>query len=149
MTNWNASPFLSDGAVGLVPTIIVDREFGRQRRFRMSLNLGARIRLATNTFTDNGLAFNDPLLTGMGANVCGPFDKGQYPTPSMFPRPVAGDCSAANTGTGVSSIPTLWLASSRPPAVPAVSAVSAAWGRSPRCSDVDFRPSLASSRRSW
>jgi OOP family OmpA-OmpF porin len=43
------------GESQLVPQIvgILDKEFGRERRFRMSINGGIRIRSETETFTDN------------------------------------------------------------------------------------------------
>ncbi len=62
--------FTSDGAFGLAPQIIIDKEFGRQRRFRAALNVGAHLRFGgTHTFTDNGQSFIDPTNNQM---VCAP-----------------------------------------------------------------------------
>lgn len=74
-----AASFLGDGGVGLVPTLIVDREFGRSRRFRLSLNAGFNFRLdGTHTFTDGGQRIRDPGLppsdpnNPSAPNVCAP-----------------------------------------------------------------------------
>jgi outer membrane protein OmpA-like peptidoglycan-associated protein len=43
---------LGEGNVSLRPELILDKEFGRERRFRMALNVGAMVRFDRNTFTD-------------------------------------------------------------------------------------------------
>ncbi|HEX2570861.1 MAG TPA: OmpA family protein [Polyangia bacterium] len=66
----NSTGFLGDGGVNLVPTLIIDREFGRSRRFRLALNAAYDFRLnGTHTFQDNGQIINDP---GQSAPVCAP-----------------------------------------------------------------------------
>ncbi len=63
-----AKNFISEGQFTLHPQAIVDKEFGRQRRFRMALNVGARLRLGgSHTFTDAGQTFSDN-----GVMVCAP-----------------------------------------------------------------------------
>jgi outer membrane protein OmpA-like peptidoglycan-associated protein len=52
--------FLGEGQVTLRPEIIVDKEFGYSRRFKMALNAGALIRPSTHTYTDRGTTLNDP-----------------------------------------------------------------------------------------
>ena len=62
---------LSDGTFGIRPTIIIDRDFGRTRRLRAALNLGAHIRTGEHTFTDVG-------ATGIDSKVgilCGPLQE--------------------------------------------------------------------------
>jgi outer membrane protein OmpA-like peptidoglycan-associated protein len=81
--------FFSDGGLGLLPQVIVDKEFGRSRRFRMALNVGAHLRLAgTHTFTDNGQTFMDNGGTSP-VTVCAPTMDGKGTT-------------AATCGTGQS-----------------------------------------------
>jgi OOP family OmpA-OmpF porin len=67
----NSASFLGDGGVGLVPTLIIDKEFGRTRRFRLALNAGFNIRVdGTHTFTDNGQTIQDRGLSN--PVVCAP-----------------------------------------------------------------------------
>jgi len=76
--------FLGEGGGGsLRPEIILDKEFGFSRRFRMALNVGALVRFGKNTFTDLGTSVTDPGITGgmafcfpastlgMAVNTCG------------------------------------------------------------------------------
>jgi OmpA-OmpF porin, OOP family len=48
----DASKFLGEGQTTLRPELILDKEFGRARRFRLSLNAGLLVRPSTHTFTD-------------------------------------------------------------------------------------------------
>ena len=81
--------FLAENNVTLRPQLILDREWDSQRRFRTSINFGALVRFASETFTDIGksVAFG-------GNNVCFPADT---------PLPQAA-CTQPNTfgGTGLS-----------------------------------------------
>jgi outer membrane protein OmpA-like peptidoglycan-associated protein len=58
--------------VTLRPELIVDKEFGRARRFRLALNAGALVRPATHSFTDRGTYLSgDPNVAG-GMPFCAP-----------------------------------------------------------------------------
>jgi outer membrane protein OmpA-like peptidoglycan-associated protein len=46
--------FLSENNVTIHPQILLDREWGRSRRFKTALNVGALVRFGTTTFTDSG-----------------------------------------------------------------------------------------------
>jgi OOP family OmpA-OmpF porin len=59
--------FLGEGQVTLRPELIVDREWGRSRRWKTALNFGALIRPHTNTFTDQGTLYQDSLLNSDNA----------------------------------------------------------------------------------
>ncbi len=52
------SNFTGEGQVTIRPEIILDKEFGFSRRFRMALNVGALIRPSKNTFQDRGTTLN-------------------------------------------------------------------------------------------
>ncbi|HUS64151.1 MAG TPA: OmpA family protein [Kofleriaceae bacterium] len=60
----DAKRFLGEGNVTLRPELVLDKEFGFSRRFRMALNVGALIRFDRNTFTDRGTTLNTP-----GSNI--------------------------------------------------------------------------------
>ena len=96
----NAKAFLSDGAFVVQPSLIVDKEFGRKRLFRMALNVGARLRTGgTHSFTDNGVAFTDPGNMGVGkGNFCGP---GLDPAMMPFKQDAGGGCTNSGAGTGL------------------------------------------------
>jgi outer membrane protein OmpA-like peptidoglycan-associated protein len=65
--------WISEGQAVIQPTIILDKEFGRERRLRAALNLGARIRPASHTWadTDTSAATGTPgrLTTGQSLTV--------------------------------------------------------------------------------
>jgi outer membrane protein OmpA-like peptidoglycan-associated protein len=66
--------FLGEGNVSLWPQIILDKEFGFSRRFRMALNAGALVRFDKNTFTDHGTTLNTAgSNVDMSANGGNPF----------------------------------------------------------------------------
>src|SRR5207244_3410013 len=46
--------FLAEPNVTLLPRIILDKEWGRSRRVRTALNVGALVRFGDDTFTDFG-----------------------------------------------------------------------------------------------
>jgi outer membrane protein OmpA-like peptidoglycan-associated protein len=56
----DAKNFLGEGNVTLRPELILDKEFGFARRFRIALNAGALIRFDKHTFTDGGATLNAP-----------------------------------------------------------------------------------------
>jgi outer membrane protein OmpA-like peptidoglycan-associated protein len=67
-----STSFLGEGNVSLRPELILDKEFGFFRRFRMALNVGALIRVDRNTFTDLGTTLaGDPTMNG-GMPFCQP-----------------------------------------------------------------------------
>ncbi|MCA1664455.1 MAG: OmpA family protein, partial [Myxococcales bacterium] len=66
----DAKKFLGEGQVTIRPELIVDKEFGYSRRFRMALNVGALIRPSVHSYTDLGTTINDPNV-GM-ADFCQP-----------------------------------------------------------------------------
>jgi OmpA-OmpF porin, OOP family len=94
--------FLGEGNVSLRPEIILDKEFGFHRRFRMALNVGALIRINKNTFTDRGTALNtagsqiDVGVNG-GMPFCQPAPLGGMGMMRTAPPPMDPSC-----GTGVS-----------------------------------------------
>ena len=90
-TSTSPQNFTGDGTVGIAPSIIVDREFGRSRRFRMALNLGAHLRLERHTFTDSGQFFKDSGDMANQKMLCGPTADGKG-----VPQ------GAAGCGTGLS-----------------------------------------------
>ncbi len=68
----DANKFLGEGQVTLRPELIVDKEFGRARRFRMALNLGALIRPSVHTYTDQGTTLAGVPDVAGGAPFCQP-----------------------------------------------------------------------------
>ena len=46
--------FIAENNLTLHPQVILDKEWGRTRRFRTALNVGSLIRFGSTTFTDNG-----------------------------------------------------------------------------------------------
>jgi OOP family OmpA-OmpF porin len=76
----NGKKFLGEGQVTVRPELIIDKEFGYSRRFRMALNVGALIRPEKHTFTDSGTTLNTgmPLdnnvnpVNGAGTEFCAP-----------------------------------------------------------------------------
>jgi len=92
-----AKEFLGEGQVTLRPEIIVDREWGRSRRWKTAINVGALIRPSKHTILDQGQSLQ---LKDLNGNVafCEPSQSGT----GMF-KPL-GDASC---GTGQSrSLPT-------------------------------------------
>jgi OmpA-OmpF porin, OOP family len=64
--------FLGEGQFTIRPEIILDKEFGFARRFRMALNLGALIRPSKNRFTDNGTVIDKVPPVNGGTPFCWP-----------------------------------------------------------------------------
>jgi outer membrane protein OmpA-like peptidoglycan-associated protein len=71
----DAKKFLGEGQVTIRPEVILDKEFGYSRRFRMALNVGALIRPSKHSFTDNGTTLNEPgsQMTDNNVNGGAPF----------------------------------------------------------------------------
>jgi OOP family OmpA-OmpF porin len=67
----NDKQLLGEGQVTLRPELIVDKEFGRTRRFKLALNLGALVRPARHSFTDGGVTLSARDVGG-GAPFCQP-----------------------------------------------------------------------------
>ncbi len=66
--------FFGEGAVILQPAAVVDAEFGRTGRFKMALNVGARLRTTPAQFIDDAASFDHnvmmmPANTGRGIKV--------------------------------------------------------------------------------
>ncbi|MDB4969127.1 MAG: OmpA/MotB domain protein [Myxococcales bacterium] len=78
----DAKKFLGEGQVTIRPEIIIDKEFGYSRRFRMALNAGALIRPSKHTFTDIGTTLN-----GMGSPIDPSVNGGM---PFCQPAPIVG-----------------------------------------------------------
>ncbi|HWE29267.1 MAG TPA: OmpA family protein [Polyangia bacterium] len=82
--------FLGEGQVTLRPELIVDKEFGYSRRFKMALNAGALIRPSVHSYTDVGTTLTLSDVNG-GNAFC-------QPAPSMmFPAPGAMSCGTQQT----------------------------------------------------
>ncbi|HZS41305.1 MAG TPA: OmpA family protein [Polyangia bacterium] len=64
--------FTGEGQVTIRPEIILDKEFGFTRRFRMALNVGALIRPSKNTFQDRGATLTGVPTVNGGMNFCFP-----------------------------------------------------------------------------
>src|SRR5258706_3740720 len=77
--------FLGEGQFTIRPEIILDKEFGFARRFRMALNLGALIRPSKNTFTDRGTVVDRVPVVNAGTPFCQPGPGPLTPAgPNMF-----------------------------------------------------------------
>ncbi|MFI5288810.1 MAG: OmpA family protein [Polyangia bacterium] len=88
-----SSQFLGEGNWSLRPEIILDKEFGFSRRFRMALNVGALVRFNKNTFTDRGHQLTgDPQVNG-GGNFCQPSQLTPNMPGVMNMAPMVGDAS--------------------------------------------------------
>ncbi len=66
----DSKKFLGEGQVTIRPELIVDKEFGYSRRFKMAINFGALIRPSTHSYTDVGTVINDPNVSMNG--ICQP-----------------------------------------------------------------------------
>jgi outer membrane protein OmpA-like peptidoglycan-associated protein len=86
----DAKKFLGEGQVTLRPEIIVDKEFGYSRRFKMALNAGALIRPSVHSYTDVGTT-----LTGV-PDVNGGMDFCQ-PSTMLGAAPGSGVCGTQQT----------------------------------------------------
>ena len=83
--------FLGEGQVTLRPELIVDKEFGYSRRFRMALNVGALIRPSKHSYIDTGTTITGvPDINGGGV-FCQPASAGMFPAP--------GDASCGTQAT--------------------------------------------------
>jgi outer membrane protein OmpA-like peptidoglycan-associated protein len=71
-TSQKANQFLGEGQVTIRPELILDKEFGWARRFRMALNVGALIRPSTHSFTDQGTTLRGDPTVNMGGDFCRP-----------------------------------------------------------------------------
>jgi len=94
--------FLSENNVTLHPQVIVDKEWGRSRRFRTAINVGALVRFGSTTFTDFGkpnVTYTQPGMPGMppmSTSFCYPADSSMIPPTSA--SPVAFDSHQCGTG---------------------------------------------------
>jgi outer membrane protein OmpA-like peptidoglycan-associated protein len=68
----DATKFLGEGQVTVRPELIVDKEFGRARRFRMALNAGALIRPSVHSYTDAGTTLTGVPDVAGGGDFCQP-----------------------------------------------------------------------------
>ncbi len=93
-----SSQFLGEGNVSIRPELILDKEFGFMRRFRMSLNVGALIRIDKNTFKDNGTPVIDPAINS-GGTFCQPSN---VPLPMMGMTGMQPPLDDPGCGTGQS-----------------------------------------------
>jgi outer membrane protein OmpA-like peptidoglycan-associated protein len=94
----NASTqLLAENNVTLLPQVIVDREWGRSRRFRTAINVGVLVRFGSTTFTDYGKPAVQNNVNGMTTQFC-------YPADNTTTQPYADIPSAttAGCGTGIS-----------------------------------------------
>jgi outer membrane protein OmpA-like peptidoglycan-associated protein len=89
-TSTESRRFLGEGQVTIRPEIILDKEFGWSRRFRMALNVGALIRPNSNTFTDQGTVRMDDPAVNMGGAFCQPAPL-MMGMAGMFTAPMPGD----------------------------------------------------------
>ena len=69
--------FLGENQVTIRPEIIVDKEFGKSRRFKMALNAGALIRPEKHTVTDNGVQLSGDITRDNAGNVTGGVNGGR------------------------------------------------------------------------
>ena len=84
--------FLAENNVTLLPQVILDKEWGRSRRFRTALNVGALVRFGSTTFTDLG----KPRVNDEKGNVfCYPADN----TSQMFDSRACGTGLSRSVGT--------------------------------------------------
>ena len=68
----DAKRFLGEGQVTLRPELIVDKELGHSRRFKMALNAGALIRPSLHSYTDSGTTLSGVPDVAGGAAFCAP-----------------------------------------------------------------------------
>ena len=68
----DAKKFLGEGQVTIRPEIIVDKEFGRSRRFRLALNIGTLVRPSVHSYTDQGTTLSGVPDVAGGAPFCQP-----------------------------------------------------------------------------
>jgi OOP family OmpA-OmpF porin len=86
----DAKKFLGEGQVTLRPEIIVDREFGRERRFRLAINLGALIRPSVHSYTDQGTTLTGVPDVAGGGDFCAP-------STMLGAAPMATSCGTQQT----------------------------------------------------
>ena len=86
--------FLAESNVTLHPQVLVDREWGRDRRFRTALNLGVLVRFGSTGFTDYGKPSVLKMENGMSSSFCYPADNTTTSFSTMSPF--------AGCGTGLS-----------------------------------------------
>jgi OOP family OmpA-OmpF porin len=68
----DSKKFLGEGQVTLRPEIIVDKEFGYSRRFKMAINVGALIRPSVHSYTDTGTTLTGVADVAGGMDFCQP-----------------------------------------------------------------------------
>jgi OmpA-OmpF porin, OOP family len=91
----DARRFLGEGTVSLRPELVLDKELGFSRRFRMALNAGALVRFDRNTFTDRGTVLNAPgSRIDPAANGGDPFC---FPAPALTQPPMSCGTGRART----------------------------------------------------
>ncbi len=83
--------FLAENNATVHPQVIVDRDWGRSRRLRTAINVGALIRFGKTTFTDYGKPRVQDNVNGVSNSFCYPADN----TMTQFG-------SLAGCGTGLS-----------------------------------------------
>jgi OOP family OmpA-OmpF porin len=66
--------FLSENNATLHPQVLLDRDWGRSRRFRTALNLGVLVRFGSSTFTDYGKPKVIDNMGGTSRDFCFPAD---------------------------------------------------------------------------
>src|SRR5262249_10159319 len=86
-----------ENQVTLRPEVILDKDFGVSRWFRIALNAGALIRPSSHTFTDVGTSLKDPAVNG-GMAFCAPSSNGANPTPAVG-DPACGTGRSRTLGT--------------------------------------------------
>ena len=83
--------FTGEGQVTIRPELILDREWGRNRRIKTALNLGALIRPTKHTFTDTGAVLSlDPAVNNKG-EFCQPAPLTSIGN-GMYTAPAPGTC---------------------------------------------------------
>src|SRR2546423_3433983 len=68
----DAKKFLGEGQVTVRPEVIVDKEFGRDRRFKLALNLGALVRPSVRSYSDAGTTLAGVPDVAGGMAFCAP-----------------------------------------------------------------------------
>ncbi|HEX4461208.1 MAG TPA: OmpA family protein, partial [Polyangia bacterium] len=86
----DAKQFLGEGQVTLRPELIVDKELGRRRRFKVALNAGALVRPATHAYTDRGATLSGVDDVAGGMAFC-------QPSTSLGAAPGSSACGTQET----------------------------------------------------
>ena len=97
--------FLSENNLTLHPQVLLDRDWGRSRRFRTALNVGVLVRFGSTTFTDYGkphvrdIAIDMATMRSTDIDFCYPADN---TTTTIGGQDEAGQLRKAGCGTGMS-----------------------------------------------